>query len=121
MKKLLMIIAVALLGGFANAQEGTVNIKGNAETFDIAVEQGYFEFQMPAETSEKELAKTIGYYTDYFTVKYSPKTMIAAVTMVDNTPQNRQIVKRFLISNKIETIVLDGEEIPVGDFFTDYM
>lgn len=121
MKKLLMILAVALIGGFASAQETVTHVKGNATTFAVAVEQGYFEFKMPSETSEKELSKTIGYYKDYFVVKYSPKTNIAQITMVDNTPANRQIVKRFLISNRVNAVEFDGAQISLDDFFTDYM
>lgn len=119
MKKLGMFITAILIGFTTFAQ--IASVKATPESMKQGVKQGVFEFVMPASTSVSEINRTAGYYVDYFNVAFDDATKKATITMVDNTPEGRRVVSRFLLSNKVSVIAFDGKEFKITEFYDKYM
>ncbi len=120
MKKLIVVfIGVVLFGMGTFAQ--TAEFKGSADSFQATVAEGLFEVKMPESTEVSEVERTSAYYTNYFTVEYDADTKIAVVQMVDNTPDNRRVINRFLLSNGVKDISFDGSNYSINQFYTQFM
>jgi len=122
MKKLLTMCLLILAGGMVNAQESKPVAKvESAQKLTEFRKAGKYEFELPATASAEEVKKTAAYYTQYFAVAFDDKTKKATLTLTANENINRQVMERFLISNQVREIQLDGETYKVQDFFNKFV
>ncbi|MGB0933426.1 MAG: hypothetical protein ACPGU5_04030 [Lishizhenia sp.] len=122
MKKLLTLVLLFSLSLFSFGQEsGEAFVKGNEVSMVAAKKAGVFEFKLPSSSTKEEVEKNKAYYTDYFSVEYKPEIQIAIVKMVNNTPGNRRVITRFLVSNGVRTVTLDNTKYTVAEFFENFL
>ncbi|MDD2983492.1 MAG: hypothetical protein PHQ74_08890 [Crocinitomicaceae bacterium] len=120
MKKIVSIALLSIVCSFSYAQTSSQTTSIVKESNFVANKvKGEFNFQMPEGTSEEKIAKTANYYTEYFTVKYNPKTRMANIVMLQD--KMRGVVVRFLISNEIKTVSYDGKEYDVETFVRNFV
>lgn len=122
MKKLLTMCLLIFAGGMVHAQESTPVAKvESAQKMAEFKQAGKYEFELPASATAEEVKKTATYYTQYFTVRFDDKTKKATLTLTANESMNRQVMERFLISNKVREISMDGETYKVQEFFNKFV
>jgi hypothetical protein len=120
MKKLVSIALLSLVCSFSYAQTSPQTTSVVKESNFVANKvKGEFNFQMPEGTAVDKINHTANYYKEYFTVKYTEKTRMANIVMLqDNT---RAVIVRFLISNEIKTISYDGKDYDVELFVKNFI
>lgn len=123
MKKIFAAALIIFTGMTAFAQDnGVLRVKaGTEKALAQSKETGVYEFQLPTSVTAEEVAKNSAYYTQYFTVDFDAKTSKATLTMVNNDEQSRHVVLRFLISNNIKEVDVNGKVLTAEVFFTKYM
>lgn len=119
MKTIMFTLVALLFSAFSFAQ--TVTYKGSGEDVKKGIEKGEFVFVFGADASAEEINKNANYYTDYFTVSFSDATKTAIITMVDNSEMGRRVITRFLLSNGIKSVAIDGKEHTLNDFYDTYL
>ena len=68
-----------------------------------------------------EINRTSQYYVDYFTVDYNESTKNAKISMIDNSPEGRRVVTRFLLSNKVSVIIFNENEYKITEFYDNFL
>lgn len=119
MKKLVALFVVVTLAFSTFAQKASV--QGTPSTMKENVKLGVFQFEMPAATSSDGIERTAKYYVDYFTIDFDAATNNVTVKMIDNSPEGRRVVTRFLLSNKVSVIVFNGSEYKITEFYDNFM
>jgi len=119
MKKFIALTFVAMFGLTTFAQSASV--EGTPETMKENVKQGVFTFEMPTTISTDEVDRTRKYYVDYFTVDFNEETKAAVIKMIDNSPEGRRVVTRFLLSNKVSTVAFNGSNYKITEFYDSFM
>lgn len=119
MKKLVALFVVAIVGFTSYAQ--TAKVEGTPATMKENVQQGVFTFEMPSSASSIEIKRTTSYYVDYFTVDFNADTKTVKIKMIDNSPEGRRVVTRFLLSNKVSIIEFNSEEYKITEFYDNFM
>ncbi len=84
-------------------------------------ESGSFKFVMPEGTTAEDVAQSAKYYTHYFTVDYDNASRSAKIKMVSNDEKSRSVIVRFLVSNNVQTVDVEGSMVSVYDFFEKYL
>lgn len=110
---------IMFIGFTSFAQIATV--ESTPETMKNQVKEGVFKFKMPETTSSVEIKRTSNYYVDYFTVDFNEESKQATISMIDNTPEGRRVVTRFLLSNKVSVISFNGKEYKITAFYDSFM
>lgn len=119
MKKLIALFTIVFLGLTAFAQKASV--EGAPTGMKESVKTGVFKFDMPKSTSEDEIKRTSNFYVDYFTVAFNNESKQVTISMVDNSPEGRRVITRFLLSNKVSVIAFDGKEYKITEFYDNFM
>lgn len=119
MKKFIGLVIVALFGLTTYAQTATV--EGTPSTMKENIKEGVFKFEMPSDISTDEVKRTTKYYVDYFTVDFDETSKLATIKMIDNSPEGRRVVTRFLLSNKVSVIAFDGRNYKITEFYDSFM
>lgn len=123
MKKIFAIALVALSTSALFAQDGGV-LKANAGTLkaiETGKTSGVFEFTLPESVTAEQVANAAKYYTQYFTVNFDAKSHQAKIKMEYNQADSRFVIMRFLVSNNIKEIVMDGTTYNLEVFFSKFM
>ena len=136
MKKFLTILSVAFLSSATIAQVAEKDLplqaaavpaqdaKAKVESaakFSAEKAKGNFNFQLPATATTEAVNKAAGYYKQYFTVVYNDKTKNAKITMIENDSRGRHVIVRFLVSNGVREISMDGKDYSIDDFWSQHM
>lgn len=122
MRKIVTILFAALLGSAVYAQDATntATVKSATE-FQAGKKTGTYTFELPATVTTETVKKSANYYTQYFTVDFNEKTRKAVIKMVQNDEQGRHVIVRFMISNGIDSISMDGKVYTVDDFWKKHI
>lgn len=83
--------------------------------------KGEFTFVFPNTTEKELIEKNAANYADHFTVSYNEKKHLVTIKMVKNDASSRQIINRFLISNKITQLEMDDQLYKVEEFYQKYL
>lgn len=102
------------------AQEG-VAVSPSKTEITAGKTSGKFKFVLPEGTKAEDVAQNSKYYEYYFTVAYDEKTRVADITMVTNDEKARSVIMRFLVSNQVEKLNVDGTLVSVSDYFEKYL
>ena len=84
-------------------------------------ENGSYVFTLPKGTTKEKVEQSAKYYTIYFNVIFDEKTFEAKINMITNDEKSRHVICRFLVSNEIEIINMEGQEFVVEEFYKQYM
>ena len=83
--------------------------------------KGEFTFIFPDATQKEVIEKNAANYTDHFTVSYDEKKHLVTIKMVKNDASSRQIINRFMISNRITQLEMDGQLYKVEEFYQKHL
>ncbi len=113
-----LIVLFVLVSGFSFSQDKIFEAKV-AKTADFAdnKSKGEFYFTFPAATDKQVIAKNAAFYTEYFSVQFDERSKLVSIKMVQNDEKSRHIISRFLISNKITQVEMDGTLYKVDEFY----
>lgn len=123
MKKIFSTLIIVLgfsIVGFSQTQATIANSEGKSALV-ASKTSGEYVFTLPASATEEQVSKSAGYYTDYFTVAYDDASKVANITMVQNNPQSRSIIARFLSAIGVREVAVDGTNLQIGEFFETYL
>lgn len=122
--KTLFLTTILLLGvtmtSYGQEKLGTAISRSKSELAQSKT-NGKYAFTLPSGTSSEKVQQNAKYYTNYFTVEYAAATNIASITMVTNDERSRHVICRFLIASGVDKINVDGTELPVEEFYTNYL
>ena len=68
-----------------------------------------------------EVAENSKFYTRIFTIVFDEKSDVATITMIENSDKSRHVIVRFLTSCGVQSVLVEGREMMLEDFFTNYM
>lgn len=124
MKKLfftLIVLSSFSLSAFSQTDAATIaKTKGQAALEKSKVD-GIYEFTMPAQLTADDVAQSAKYYVHYFSVNFDEASHKTVITMIDNEAKNRIIIMRFLVASGVKSVLIDGKEVTVHDFKTNYL
>lgn len=111
-----------LISSLSFSQDVTYTAKlENSAKFQENKVKGSFNFVFPKEITKDQIDKNAKFYTNHFQVKFTEKTNLVKIEMVNNDEQSRSIIKRFLISNRIKKIQIDNKELSIDQFYNEYL
>jgi hypothetical protein len=120
MKCLLFTICFISFFGFSQEIKNTMIIRDLA-SLETQKQSGIFEFYLPSTVTKEEVDKNKKFYTNYFTVEHFPKNNKVVIKMIENTDNNRKIIKRFLISNKINNVNANNIDYSIDEFCSKFI
>lgn len=123
MKKIVSIAIFSILTTLGFSQEaGYLQAKtGSESVLQKSKSSGLYEFQFPTSLDKATVEKNAAFYKDYFSVQFDDKTKIAKLKMNENNEINRRVILRFLLSNNIKEINLDGKIESVEVFYKNHL
>lgn len=124
MKKLfftLLVLSSFSLSAFSQVDETTVAKTMGESALQKSKLDGIYEFTMPAQLTSEDIAKSAKYYVHYFSVDFDEATHKAVINVIDNDIKNRIIIMRFFIASGVNTVLIDGKEVSVHDFKSNYL
>lgn len=120
----IFLTAVLFLGVSITAisQVGTKTAltKGKTEILK-GKESGSYSFTLPSGTTNAAVEQNAKAYAMYFKVNFNESTHEANITMITNDEKSRHVICRFLISSGIEKVNVDGKDLQIEEFFTNYL
>lgn len=121
-KNIFTIVLLVFLGGTVHAQQDNLKAKvENAEKFSANKEKGQFDFTMPENATPLTVNQKAAYYPEYFTVVYDQKTRNAKITMLEDVARSRQVMMRFMLSNGVKEITMNGKDYILSEFWEQYV
>jgi hypothetical protein len=122
--KTFYFIAVLFIGLSITAHSQDVSnlaiVKSKLEILK-SKENGCYVFTLPKGTTKEKVEQSAKYYTIYFNVIFDEKTLEAKINMITNDEKSRHVICRFLASNEIEIINMEGQEFVIEEFYKQYM
>lgn len=120
MKKILGLAAGFLLT-IATYAQGVTFTDAN-ESYNKATTQS-FHFSFNSSFTMDEINKSGAFYTGYFTVTpvASSTGHDVTITLVEDSEMARRVVQRFFITLSVETISVNGADIAVEEFVSQYI
>jgi Lhr-like helicase len=123
MKKALLFFAATffLTVGAMAQQANQVLIQVGKEAIKEKIDAGSLELFFNVKKDATEIRTNANYYVSYFSVNYEEKTGKATITFLDQSQMARKVVERFLISNQITEVVINGKPMPVQNFMDQFL
>jgi regulatory protein YycI of two-component signal transduction system YycFG len=123
MKKLIFtFVTLFVVAGYTQAQQANqVLIQVGKESIKEKINAGSLEVFFNVNKNATEIRTTANYYVSYFKVNYDEKTGRAMITFIDQSQMSRKVVERFLISNQITEVVINGKPMPVQNFMDQFL
>jgi regulatory protein YycI of two-component signal transduction system YycFG len=123
MKKVLFIlVALFMVSAYSYAQQANqVLIQVGKESIKEKINAGSLEVFFNVNKDATEIRTNANYYVSHFKVNYDEKTGRAMITFIDQSQMSRKVVERFLISNQITEVIIDGKPMPVQNFMDQFL
>lgn len=123
MKKLILSLLVLFgLTSLSIAQEAELLVDSHGKSALIkSKNSGEFEFNFESERTKASVDKAASFYTNHFTVDYNEENGAVKIKMVNNTPESRIVVSRFLSYNQVRFVKVDNENLNMTDFIDLYL
>ncbi len=119
MKSLMTLIGLFVAVSTTFAQ--VAKVEGSAAAFEKQVAKGQMEIILPQSADAESVEKSASYYTDYFEVSFNEESKVATINMIDNTASNRRVISRFLLTNGVRNIELDGTNYSINEFYDQFL
>lgn len=123
MKKIIYsIVLLVSMSSMTYAQEASniANSNGKLELVKSKT-SGEYEFTFATERTKESVEKAASYYTKNFSVAFDETSNTATVKMIDNSITARTTIGRFLSSNQVKFVEIDGVNVTVSDFIMSYL
>lgn len=123
MKKVVFIlVALFMVSAYGHAQQANqVLIQVGKESIKEKINAGSLELFFNVNKDASDIRTSANWYVSYFNVNYDQKTGRALITFVDQSQMSRKVVERFLISNQITEVVVNGKVMPVQNFMDQFL
>jgi hypothetical protein len=123
MKKLIFtFVTLFIVAGYTQAQQANqVLIQVGKESIKEKINAGSLEVFFNVNKNATEIRTNANYYVSYFKVNYDEKTGRALISFTDESQMSRKVVERFLISNQITEVVINGKPMPVQNFMDQFL
>lgn len=110
------------LGSISIAQDNNGIAIGPTKTeFAKGKDTGVYKFYLPEGVVTADVAQSAKYYTHYFSVDYDASTRAAKIKMVTNDEKSRSVIARFLISNNVQFVDVEGTMVATTDLFEKFL
>jgi hypothetical protein len=123
MRKLVFtFLAVVGLSLVSMAQEST-NTALSVDKTELmeSKESGEYVFTFPATVTSEQIEKNANNYKDQFSVTHDATTNQVTMVLVENTPMNRNIMTRMLMSCGVHFVKVDGVDLNMNEFRVTYL
>lgn len=123
MRKLVFtFLAVVGLSLVSMAQEST-NTALSVDKTELmeSKESGEYVFTFPATVTSEQIEKNANNYKDQFSVTHDATTNQVTMILVENTPMNRNIMTRMLMSCGVHFVKVDGVDLNMNEFRVTYL
>jgi plasmid replication initiation protein len=122
MKKFVVLSLMILgLGAFSFAQEiNQVRFDMSSADLKKALNAGEITFFFNKTADADAIKNSTQYYTNYFTVNHD-KASGKTVLKLTKDDMAKMVVSRFLQSNGITEVLIDGKVITIQDFVAEYL
>jgi hypothetical protein len=123
MRKLgFILLAIIGFTAMSFSQEST----NTAQALDVSKlilskHSGQYLFIFPAKITSEEVERNALNYKNMFSVIFNAATHELKINMVENTPMNRKVMMRMMLSCGIQYIVINDEEISLYEFEQAYL
>lgn len=123
MRKLVFtFLAVVGLSLVSMAQESTNTVLSVDKTELMeSKESGEYVFTFPATVTSEQIEKNANNYKDQFSVTHDATTNQVTMVLVENTPMNRNIMTRMLMSCGVHFVKVDGVDLNMNEFRVTYL
>jgi len=122
MKKFVVLSLMILgLGAFSFAQEvNQVQFNMSSENLKKALNAGEITFFFSKSADAEAIKNSTQYYTNYFSVAHDKNTGKCTLKLTKDD-MAKMVISRFLMSNGINEVIIDGKTISVQDFIAEYL
>mmetsp|Transcript_2620 Transcript_2620/g.3625 ORF Transcript_2620/g.3625 Transcript_2620/m.3625 type:complete len:125 (-) Transcript_2620:29-403(-) len=123
MKKLISTIAFVLgVVALSFAQEATNTAASQgSEALETSKTSGSYVFTLPQGTTSDEVTQAASYYKNNFTVEYDAGANEAAIKIIGDPGQSRQIMIRFLSGCGVAYVDVDGTSEKLMEFHANHL
>ena len=123
MKTIFAVLTTVFLAGTSVfAQDRSTVATAQTKTELVASKSsGKYFITLPDGMTASEVAENSKFYTRIFTISFDEKSDIATITMIENSDKSRHVIVRFLTSCGVQSVMVDGREMMLEDFFTNFM
>ena len=117
-----LMTSLFLAGTSAFAQDRSTVATAQSKTeLSASKSSGKYLITLPDGMTSEEVAENSKFYTRIFTISFDEKTDVATITMIENSDKSRHVIVRFLTSCGVQSVLVEGREMMLEDFFTNYM
>ena len=82
---------------------------------------GQYSFIFPANITSEEVERNAVNYKNMFSVIFTVATNEIKINMVENTPMNRKVMMRMILSCGVQYVGVKDEEMSLYDFGKSYL
>jgi hypothetical protein len=117
-----LLTSLFIAGTSAFAQDRSTVATAQSKTeLSASKSSGKYLITLPDGMTSEEVAENSKFYTRIFTISFDEKTDVATITMIENSDKSRHVIVRFLTSCGVQSVLVEGREMMLEDFFTNYM
>lgn len=117
-----LMTSLFLAGTSAFAQDRSTVATAQTKTeLSASKSSGKYFITLPDGMTSEEVAENSKFYTRIFTISFDEKTDVATITMIENSDKSRHVIVRFLTSCGVQSVLVEGREMMLEDFFTNFM
>ena len=123
MKTFFAVVTTLFLAGtsvFAQERSTVATAQSKTE-LSASKSSGKYLITLPDGMTASEVAENSKFYTRIFTISFDENSDVATITMIENTDKSRHVIVRFLTSCGVQSILVDGRELMLEDFFSKFM
>ena len=116
---LLAVIGFTVMS-FAQESTNTAQVVTESELV-LSKDSGQYSFIFPANITFEEVEKNAKNYTSMFSVTFNETTHEVNMNMVENTPMNRKIMTRMMVSCGVRYVHVNGKHLELRAFVLAYL
>jgi predicted nucleic acid-binding protein len=120
MKIFYTILIICAIGSTTYAQDVKLAKAQSATELLQSKNTGKYSFVFPTDITTSEIINAADYYKSFFTVQFTETTRTVKVTMIENTPENRRVILRFLASSRIQKVQVGDNQLLLHEFYDQY-
>jgi hypothetical protein len=122
MKKL-FVLTIMIIGfnAISFAQEiNQAKFTMSGAELKTALNNGEVSFFFNKNIDAEAVKNSTAYYTQYFSVVYDNKTGKSTLKLTEDD-MSKMVISRYMMSNGISEVLIDGKTISVQDFMAEYL
>ena len=101
-----------------------ISIVGKAQTVTELVQSknnGIYTFYFPETITKDKIETAANYYPTYFSYSINEEENSIKITLLENSPNNRRIIMRFLMSARLQKIKVGDSELLIQEFYDNHL